>query len=228
MKLKEQGKIEGAIKVGIFGGTFDPVHMGHLRAVEEIREQYLLDKVYFVPSFIPPHKRGRKITDPELRLMMLRTAIRGNNYLRASAIEIKNRGVSYSINTIKAFEGRFKKLYFIIGTDAFSEIDTCHNYREIFSHTNFIIMTRPADGRRKTSNFFPRSVRKDIARIDEHTFEHVSGKRIHMQAVTQLDVSSTKIRECIRNGRSIKYLVPPQVEVFIDKKGLYKKVKSEK
>lgn len=210
------------MRVGIFGGTFDPVHIGHLRAAEEIREQYLLDKVYFVPAHMPPHKRTRNITDPDLRLRMLRAAIRGNRGLHASEIEIKSGGVSYSINTIKAFEKRFKKLYFVIGIDAFSEIDTWHNYREIFSHTNFIIMERPLNREKTADDLFPPGIRKDINRVGENTYEHASGKRIHMQTVTQLDISSTQIRDSARSGRSIKYLVPQSVERIINEGKLYR------
>jgi nicotinate-nucleotide adenylyltransferase len=212
------------MKVGIFGGTFDPVHMGHLRTAEEIREQYLLDKVYFVLAYIPPHKRTKEITDSALRLSMLKKAVRGNSFLCASDIEIKNQGVSYSINTIKAFQKRFKKLYFIIGIDAFLEIDTWYHYREIFDYTNFIIMERPLNRKKPAGTLFPSSIRKDIKRIDEETFKHRSGNEIHMQRVTQLDISSTKIRESARNGRSIKYLVPQPVEKYINRMGLYSKI----
>jgi nicotinate-nucleotide adenylyltransferase len=196
--------------------------MGHLRAAEEICERYLLDKVYFVPAHIPPHKRARKITDPALRLRMLKAAIRGNRLLRASEIEIRSGGVSYSINTVKVFEKRFKKIYFIIGMDAFSEIDTWHSYREIFSHTNFIIMKRPNNGKKGANDLFPPDIRKEISRVDGNTFEHRSGKSIYVQPVTQLDISSTNIRESARNGRSIRYLVPRQVEKIIDDEKLYR------
>jgi nicotinate-nucleotide adenylyltransferase len=211
------------MKVGIFGGTFDPVHIGHLRTAEEIREQYLLDKVYFVPAYIPPHKRTREITDPALRLAMLKRAIRGNSYLCASDIEIKNQGVSYSVNTIKIFRKRFEKLYFIVGIDAFLEIDTWYNYREIFNYTNFIIMERPLNRKISASKLFPSDIRKDINRIDEDAFRHSSGNKIHMQRVTQLDISSTKIRDSAGKGNSIRYLVPQPVEKFINKMGLYRK-----
>ncbi len=210
------------MRVGIFGGTFDPVHMGHLRASEEIREAYSLDRIYFIPAHIPPHKRSREITDPELRLTMLKHAIRGNNFLRASEMEIRNGGVSYSINTIKTFERRFKKVYFVIGIDAFSEIHTWHLYREIFNHTNFIVMGRPRSKNRRDNGLFPADVGKDIRKINGHTFEHVSRHRIYMESVTQLDISSTKIRDAVRDGRSIKYLVPQSVEKFILERGLYK------
>jgi nicotinate-nucleotide adenylyltransferase len=208
--------------IGIFGGTFDPVHMGHLRAAEEIREQYMLDKVYFVPAYIPPHKIARRITDPALRLRMLKAATRGNRFLQASDIEIKSGGVSYSINTVKVFEKRFNKIYFIIGVDAFSEMDTWHSYRELFNHTNFIIMGRPNNEKKRASALFPPDIKKAIKKVDGNTFEHASGKRIHVQRVTQLDISSTDIREYARNGRSIKYLVPRPVEKIIDEEKLYR------
>jgi len=208
--------------VGIFGGTFDPVHMGHLRAAEEIRERYGLDKVYFVPAYIPPHKRSRKITDPALRLRMLKAAVRGNRFLRASDIEIRSGGVSYSINTVKLFEKRFGEICFIIGIDAFLEIDTWYSYKEIFDHTDFVVMGRPINGKKRPDRLFPAGIRKEIDRIDKNTFEHRSGKRIYLQPVTQLDVSSTAIRKLAAGGRSIRYLVPGRVERIIEEERLYK------
>jgi nicotinate-nucleotide adenylyltransferase len=210
------------MSVGIFGGTFDPVHLGHLRAAEEIREQFRLDKVYFVPAYIPPHKRTHKITDPATRLRMLKAAIRGNKFLRASEIEIKSGGVSYSINTIRMFEKRFEQIYFIMGIDAFLEIDTWYNYRELFDHTDFIVMGRPINEKKEPKGLFPGDIGKEIRRLDGNTFEHRSGKKIHVQHVTQLDISSTEIRKSVGNGRSIKYLVPGQVERIIEEERLYK------
>ncbi len=212
------------MRVGIFGGTFDPVHVGHLRTAEEIREQYLMDRVYFVPAHIPPHKRNLEITDSVLRLIMLRKAMRGNSFLYVSDIEIKNQGVSYSINTIKMFKKKFEELYFIMGIDAFMEIDTWCSYRDIFNHTNFIIMERPVNAEKKADISFPSDMRGEIKKIDGNTFKHVSGNRIYMQKVTQLDISSTKIREAARNGRSIRYLVPQQVEKFINERKLYRTI----
>ncbi|MCX5806357.1 MAG: nicotinate-nucleotide adenylyltransferase [Proteobacteria bacterium] len=212
------------MKVGIFGGTFDPVHIGHLRTAEEIREQYLLDKVYFVPAYIPPHKRTREITDPVLRLKMLKRAVRGNKSLYASDIEIKNQGISYSINMIKIFQKRFEKLYFIIGIDAFLEIDTWYHYQEIFNYTDFIIIERPINRKTPANTLFPSDIRKKINRIDERTYKHISGNKIHLQRGTQLDISSTMIRDSASSGRSIKYLVPQLVERFIDEMGLYRRI----
>ncbi|MCX8023392.1 MAG: nicotinate-nucleotide adenylyltransferase [Syntrophorhabdaceae bacterium] len=213
------------MRVGIFGGTFDPVHYGHLRAVEEVREAYSLDRVYFVPAYIPPHKQTKKITDYDFRLKMLKAAIRNNRYLRLSDMEIRRKGVSYTIDTIKAFERRFGEIYFIVGLDAFLEIDTWHRYTELFSHTNFIIMERPVkagvnEGVRG-KDIFPREVRGEITEYDRESFQHKSGKRIYIYRVTPLDISSTLIRTCIKSGKSIRYLVPSPVERIIGEKMLY-------
>jgi nicotinate-nucleotide adenylyltransferase len=210
------------MNIGIFGGTFDPVHIGHLRAAEEIREFFLLDGVYFVPAGIPPHKKRLEITDADIRLRMIKSAIRGNPYLHASEIELKRKGLSYSIDTVRTFEKRFKTLYFILGNDAFYEIDTWHNYREIFYHTNFIVMIRPMNGKLFTENIFPGDVKEEMEKIDNGTFRHISGNKVFLHQVTQLDISSTLIRENVRNGKTIRYVLPQSVEKIIKEKGLYR------
>ncbi len=209
-------------KIGIFGGTFDPVHIGHLRAAEEIREHFSLDRVYFVPANIPPHKKNKEITDTAIRFRMIKTVIRDNPNLRVSKIEMKRNGVSYSIDTVQAFEKRFKYLYFIIGIDAFSEINTWLNYREIFYHTNFIIMARPMKGERTSKDIFPPDVKKNMKKLDNSTFQHISGNKTYLHHVTQLDISSTMIRKNVKAGKTIKYIVPENVKRIINEKGLYR------
>ena len=210
------------MKIGLFGGTFDPVHIGHLRAAEEIRESYALDRVYFIPAYIPPHKRRQGITGADIRLKMVKSAIRGNPYLRASEVELKREGVSYSIDTVRAFEKRFKTLYFIMGIDAFSEIDTWHDYREIFNHTNFIIMIRPSNGKTFIKDIFPEDLKVKMKKMDNCSFQHVSGNKIYLHRVTQLDISSTGVRENVKNGKTTRYIVPQTVEKIISEKGLYR------
>lgn len=206
---------------GIFGGTFDPIHVGHLRAAEEVREAFSLNTIHFVPGCIPPHKRDLRISGADMRLAMLRKAIRGNRFLRVSEIEIKRGGISYSIDTVKTFGRRFKELYFLVGIDAFSEIDTWHNYSEIFCHTHLIVMVRPTQDRPEAVITFPAGVKESVRRVDKSIFEHDSGKRIYIHHVTQLDISSTRIRESVREGKSIKYLVSHPVERFINERRLY-------
>ena len=207
--------------IGIFGGTFDPIHMGHLRVAEEIREIFSLDKIYFVPGGAPPHKRSRKITVAEERLRMVKAALKGNRFFQASEIETKRSGPSYTIDTLKAFKKRFDELYFIIGIDAFSQIDTWHLYRELFYHTNFIVMTRPSGKKQTILEMLPADVRKEIRKGNDAMCVHRSGRKIYLHDITQIDISSTKIKELLKKHRSIRYLVPASVEKIITERGLY-------
>lgn len=208
--------------VGVFGGTFDPLHIGHLRVAEEVRESYSLRRIYFVPSSTPPHKKGRQTTDPDDRLEMARRAVRGNRFFRVSDEEIKRGGVSYTIDTLLSFGTVASSLFFLIGIDAFAEVDTWHRYRDLFSHTNFVVMVRPDPIRKAGIHLFPADLREDMAEVGESTFRHKSGKMVYFHRVTQLDVSATRIRENVRRGHSIRYLVPRSVERFIEEKGLYR------
>lgn len=210
------------MKVGLFGGTFDPIHLGHLRAVEEIREIFSLDIVYFIPVFVPPHKREKKIADIEDRVNMIRLSIKGNNFMKLSDIEIKRGGISYSFDTICYFENKFKDIYFIIGVDAFSEIKTWHRYKELFDHTNFIVMVRPNASRVLGFEIFPEEIRGQLKKEEPDVFEHSSGKKIYFKDITQLDISSTRIRHLIEQNKSIRYLVTDKVGTYIEKRGLYR------
>lgn len=209
------------MKIGIFGGTFDPVHIGHLRVAEEIREAFSLERIVFVPVFMPPHKRNCSIAEAGDRLHMLKAGIRGNRFFQTSGIEIQRGGVTYTIDTLKVFEKRFKEVYFLIGIDAFSEIHTWRAYRELFSHTHFIVMTRPAHKQSVLINILPHDVRDEVKVLNDSTVEHSSGRRIYLYEITQLDVSSTKIKELLKSGRSVRYLVPGSVERYIYQRGLY-------
>ncbi|OPY70790.1 MAG: putative nicotinate-nucleotide adenylyltransferase [Syntrophorhabdus sp. PtaU1.Bin002] len=214
------------MRVGIFGGTFDPIHVGHLRAAEEVRELFSLNRIYFVPACIPPHKRDQQISRINDRLMMAGLAVKGNRFFKVSDIEAKRDGISYSIDTITAIEGTFGDVYFLIGADAFSEIDTWHRYRDLFSHADFVVMVRPGHSGISGLAMFPPDVRESMKAVDERTFEHTSGKHTYLQPITQLDVSATKIRAHAGEGKSIKYLVPPAVETYIVKQGLYRRQKA--
>jgi nicotinate-nucleotide adenylyltransferase len=208
--------------IGLFGGTFDPIHIGHLRVAEEIREDFSLDRIYFIPDGVPPHKRGRTITGTDERLRMVKAAIRGNRFFGVSEIEARRPGPSYTIDTLNQFGKRFEELYFLIGIDAFSEIETWHLYKELFYHTHFIVMTRPTQNRRAPLGMFPRVVEKDVEKVSNTVFRHTSGKRIYLHDITQMDISSTKVKELLKKHRSIRYLVPASVGKIITERGLYK------
>jgi nicotinate-nucleotide adenylyltransferase len=209
------------VRAGIFGGTFNPVHNGHLRAAEEIRESFSLERIYFVPVFIPPHKKNRQIANAEDRLAMLRLAIKGNSFFKLSSIEIQRGGISYSIDTLRDMEKKLEDLYYLIGVDAFSEIRTWHRFTDLFFHTNFIVMVRPSHRRKSGLAMFPAEVKKQIKILDDRTFQHISGKKIYLRYVTQLDISATRIRESMAEGKSIRYLVPVAVENYIKERKIY-------
>jgi nicotinate-nucleotide adenylyltransferase len=204
--------------IGLFGGTFDPVHVAHLRIAEEVRETFSLERIYFVPAWIQPLKRAATEADAADRVRMLEMATRSNGLFRTSKVEIKRGGVSYSIDTVKLFSRRFADIYFLVGVDAFSDIGLWKGCEDLFRYTNFVVMVRP--GRHMEG--LPGNLEGQVKTIDASTWEHSSGKRIYLHHITQLDVSSTRIRELSRKGKSIRYLVPHQVERYITKRGLYK------
>jgi nicotinate-nucleotide adenylyltransferase len=203
--------------IGLFGGSFDPVHMGHLRIAEEVREQFSLETVYFVPAWLQPLKRLASAAGADDRTRMIEMAIRDNDYFRMSRIEIRRQGISYTIDTVRLFARRFDEIYFLVGLDAFVDIGLWKGCQELFSYANFVVMARPG----RMVEGLPESLKDQVRIIDGTTWEHASGKYIYLRHITQLDISSTRIRGLLRNGRSIKYLVPRAVEHYIKKRGLY-------
>ncbi len=208
--------------IGVFGGTFNPVHMGHLRVAEEIREEFQLEAVYFIPSHLPPHKNSDAAGFSADRLKMLKAAVKGNPFFKVSDLEIRRGGVSYTIDTLKKFGRRFDDIFFIIGIDAFKLIDTWYHYEELFYHTGFIVMTRPASGSPNIPQVLPESVRTKLTVLEDNVYRHESGRMIYLCPVTKIDISSTKIRELHGGDRSIRYLVSPSVEKIIIERGLYR------
>jgi nicotinate-nucleotide adenylyltransferase len=203
--------------VGLFGGTFDPVHVAHLRIAEEVREAFSLERIYFVPAWIQPLKGRSTGANASDRVRMLEMATRSNTSFRTSKVEVRRQGVSYSIDTLSVFSRRFDDLYFLVGLDAFCDIGLWKGYDELFGYANFVVMLRPG----KQIEGLPDALRQRVRAIDSSTWEHASGKRIYLHRITQLDVSSTTIRDLAKAGKSIRYLVPRQVERYIAERGLY-------
>jgi len=199
--------------------------VGHLRGAEEIREFFDLEEIIFIPAAIPPHKKTEGITDVFHRLEMVRLAIRTNPCFSASDVELKRRGKSYSIDTIRYFKEIHEgPLFFILGGDAFSEIETWRQFQELFSLCHFVVMTRP--GFEKRGHLF--SLPENLASLFRYdatadAWVHVSGNRLYLKEITFLDVSSTRIRESIERGGSVRYLLQGDVEEYIRERGLYRK-----
>jgi nicotinate-nucleotide adenylyltransferase len=214
------------MKIGLFGGTFDPIHWGHLRSAEEVSESFALDRIYFIPAAIPPHKRGDIITPAEHRLAMVRLAVAGNPRFAVSRVELARRGVSYTVDTLRRFAGKLApedSLYFVIGLDAFREIGTWKDFRELFGLAHFIVTSRP--GRRDTDPLRGTSVAvKKLFCYDSKKgeYRHASGNGLFFIELTDIAISASEIRNLVQKGKSIRYLLPRSVEAYIGKQGLYR------
>jgi nicotinate-nucleotide adenylyltransferase len=210
--------------IGLFGGTFNPVHLGHLRAAEEVRIAFGLVKVIFMVSALPPHKDPTRIAKADHRYAMTRLAIQGNSHFEVSDYEMKKTGVSYSIDTVAWMKKNYPgELFFIVGLDAFREIATWHRYDELLSLCHFVIMTRPGYHRFDLEDVLPSSIAHMYGYDRRHdSYIHPSGQKIFHQSVTLMDISSTNIRELIYERRSIRYLIPLAVEDYIEEHQLYR------
>ncbi len=188
------------------GGTFNPIHHGHLAAAESVRHEFELDEILFVPSGQPPHKNKEQIVPPNHRWMMALLAVGTNEYFSVSSVEICRKGESYTRDTIldlRGIYGENGEFYFITGADAIAEISTWHRTDNLPWMAKFIAVSRPG-------------YKLDLKKIDPR-FHRCT----HLVEVPALAISSTEIRARIKNGKTIKYLVPETVEQYIRRKGLY-------
>lgn len=211
-------------RVGLLGGTFNPIHIGHLRAAEEVREILALERVYFIPAAMPPLKDLTKIASPDNRIKMVELAIQGNPFFELSDVELKREGTSYTVDTLGYFVSKFPQFefYFILGTDLFPEMDTWKEYKRLFELSNFAVITRPG---------FPRSTSIPLALKDDFQhhkneggaifYVHKSSRVLALVQIEGIQVSATRIRNLLNKNRSIKYLVPLEVEEYILENKLY-------
>jgi nicotinate-nucleotide adenylyltransferase len=201
------------MRVGILGGTFDPIHLGHLIIAETVRDEMALGKVVFVPAATPPHKQERSIADAAHRLEMVRLAIAGNPAFEVSAVEIERGGVSYTIETIEGLRrsvGDEAKLFLIIGADSVPELTTWKDIDHLVHLCTFVVVARP--GYRIED-----LIREEIG-LAPDTRQRVL--RHYIDAV-RVDISSTDLRARLAEGRSVRYRLPEAVEHYIRSKGLY-------
>lgn len=188
-------------RIGILGGTFNPLHIGHLAIAEVAQEKMDLDKVIFVPSSKPPHKRITHLASAEDRLEMVRLSIKNNPKFDVSDFEVMRGGKSYTIDTVKYFRQKFGqdvKLYFIVGIDAAVELHTWRDVDDIIKYVSFVVVNRPGH--------------EDGAPEVPH----------HSITMPGLDIASSYIRRRLHQGKSIKYLVPEKVFRYIEQHNLFK------
>jgi nicotinate-nucleotide adenylyltransferase len=212
------------VKLGILGGTFNPIHLGHLRVAEESGEDLALDKVYLIPSGMPPHKSPHPIADFSHRLEMARLASKTSPMLEVWDIEGKRPGLSYSIETLRLFHSHFGshlELFFIIGTDAFIEIKTWKEYQNLFTYASFVVINRPGYTTEKFFTFLDSLKAGFVWNPERKCFCHPSGNILLRKDTTLMDISGSRIREMVNKRKSIRFLVPEVVREYIQKAGLY-------
>lgn len=212
------------MKIGLMGGTFNPIHMAHLRIAEEARELCGLDRVLFIPVADPPHKPLAGEIPFDQRCEMVRLAIADNPCFELSEIEGRRGGKSYSIDTITAFRRHYPQahFYFIIGSDSFLELGTWRRYADILRICNLIVVERPGRQVSDPLAALPVAIRGELRYTPaSRRLEHVAGTCVFFFAGCLLDISSSEIRRLAAAGHSITYLVPSRVEAYIKEQRIY-------
>ncbi len=204
----------GGCRIGIMGGSFDPIHYGHLVLAEQVRDQFQLERIYFIPVGNAPHKSASKMSSKMSRYEMTVLATATNPKFEVSRLEIDRDTTSYAIDTVRALMdqiGPSDQLYFITGADAIVELQSWKNWKTLLTYCHFIGATRPG-------------IDRDLLNEKMAVLQDQHGAKIHVTEVPALAISSTDIRRRVSEGNSIKYLLPESVEQYIYKNGLYKGV----
>ena len=200
------------MRLGIFGGTFDPIHYGHLLLAESCREQCRLDAVWFLPAAVPPHKQGRELTPAAHRIAMLELATAGNPPFSVCRYEINRGGVNYTVDTLAHFraEDPERELFFLMGADMFLDLPHWRETRRVCELAVPVVVRRPGTG----------AVDFDcLCRLVSD--ERIEAMRCHQVEMPEIGTSSTDLRRRVHLGQSIRYRVPSAVEMYIQTHGLY-------
>jgi nicotinate-nucleotide adenylyltransferase len=212
------------MKIGILGGTFNPIHIAHLRIAEESRDRFGLDRVIFIPAATPPHKPLIGELSFVSRFEMVRLAVADNPRFSVSDMEGVRGGRSYSIDTLRALRLEYPddELYFIVGADSFNDISTWREYAAIFTMCNVVCVQRPGSTIKSLAKALPVAIAGEFCYNEPaKRLSHSSGHGVYALDGVLLDISSSHIRLLARGGRSIRYLVPDAVEHYIKGQRLY-------
>ena len=218
-----------AKRIGLYGGSFNPVHYGHLRAAEEVRERAALDEVWLMPARCPPHKDAAASAPAADRLRMLELALAGGSGLRVEPSELERDGPSYTIDTLALLMDRHPDCRFalVLGLDAFRDLHTWHRFEELPGQCDLIVTSRPPevvapgpDALRDATESI--AVREAFWYLsDIRSFRHRSGNRLDFVPVTAIDISASAVRAAVAAGRSIRFLTPDAVVAYVQAHGLY-------
>ncbi|MBX9942018.1 MAG: nicotinate-nucleotide adenylyltransferase [Candidatus Obscuribacterales bacterium] len=222
-------------EIGLFCGTFNPVHLGHLLIAEAARSQFALDKVIFVVSPHPPHRNNLELLDGEARYSLLCRAIAENQHFQASDLELKRRGKSYTIDTVESLKEQFPdaRISLIIGSDNLKSLDTWHRYQDLVNQVRLLVVPRlrvvlaPADGHdaRENNRSKQKSAEEMTASLDSsQTLAHYLSlyPQVELVDFPGVAISASEVRKRIKEGKSVLYMVPPAVCHLIDENGYYK------
>jgi nicotinate-nucleotide adenylyltransferase len=212
-------------RLGLLGGTFNPIHHGHLRAAEETAELMGLEQVAFIPAARPPHKKPHPQVDFHHRLAMTRLACADNPAFSVSDLEGLRDGPSYTVQTLRQLHlehGPGLELYFITGLDAFLDIHSWKNYTELFQLAAFVVITRPGSDPDRLGPYLRNTVSPDYQwQPRDRAFLRPDTRPVFFRTITGLDISSTDIRQRLARSMSVRYLVPEPVREYIVNHDLY-------
>lgn len=219
-------------RIGLFGGTFDPIHKGHWLVAMDVLKQFELEKIYFIPCALQPHKTSGSIASASDRVAMLQLALQDQPRFDICKFEIQRQGPSYTVDTLNYFassQPSGTRLHFIIGIDAFLEIDTWKSYSRLFELAAFIVMTRPGIGKsseqvlRTAIDYTRRRICSDYQLVSHgNRLVHPVKQPIYLAGVSQIDIASTQIRRLIKQGNPIDDWINQDVSDYIETKGLYR------
>lgn len=216
------------MRLGVFGGTFDPIHAGHFAVAERLMERFRFDKLVFVPAGIPPHKRDREITHPCHRVAMLALALADRPEWVVSTTELDCEPPHYTVDTVARLHAQYpeaRPLYFVMGADSFEDLTGWRDYLRLVESCHIIVTARP--GYELDADHLPEVVRRRIVDLrstpPDALGSHAEGEstRIYLTADANVDISSTAVRERARDGQSLDGLVPAAVADYINKQELY-------
>jgi nicotinate-nucleotide adenylyltransferase len=215
-------------RIGVYGGTFDPVHNGHLKVAEAVSKAFALDRMLFVPAFTPPHKRKRIISSPFHRWAMLALATEHSPTMFVSTVELEAPAQPYTIDTLGRLQAELQpvQLFFVMGSDSFRDVTTWREYEEILSAYDVVVATRPGCQGFENDEKLAPGLETRIVDLRDGGYpskEDLKSPRIYLTDYATVDLSATGIREAVQQGRSIDDLVPPPVAAYIEKYQLYRK-----
>ncbi|MDP8256078.1 MAG: nicotinate-nucleotide adenylyltransferase [Candidatus Alcyoniella australis] len=213
------------MRLGVFGGTFDPLHIAHLICARHVANAAHLDRLLLIPSNVPPHKHSRTASPGALRMEMIERSIVDDPLLEACNVEIDRQPPSYSLDTVQQLAKRYPQadLFFIIGADAFSEINTWHRWQELIQSIDFLLLGRPGSEFESPEKAVPALARQYAPLPGEPAaWRHVSGRTVRRIDAPLLQISSSEVRRRVAAGEPIRYMVPDPVLQIVQREGLYR------